>query len=171
MNRSARRCSYLLPCILAATASPVYAAASGATVQQQLATMQKALEAQQAQLAAQQREIEAQRAEINALLGQQAAAASPKPDPAAEQQQAAIKALEQAAAQSKISAQEQPKLSFAGNRPTVSSADGRSSISLRTLVQMDAAHYDQSAPGTQATDFRRGSVGAPRIARRMPLGI
>ncbi len=122
--------------------------------------MQKALEAQQAQLAAQQREIEAQRAEINALRGQQSAAASPKPDPAIEQQQAAIKSLEQATAQSKLSAQDQPKLSLTANRPTITSADGRSSISLRALVEMDAGHYDQSAPGTLATDFRRGSVGA-----------
>jgi phosphate-selective porin OprO/OprP len=123
--------------------------------------MQKTLEAQQAQLAAQQREIEAQRAEINSLLGQQAAAATTKPEPTLEQQQAAIKSLEQAVAQSKLTSQEQPKISVAGNRPTITSADGRSSISLRALVQMDAAHYDQSAAGTQSTDFRRGSVGAP----------
>src|SRR5258706_476830 len=46
-------------------------------------------------------------------------------------------------------------------RDTITRPDGRPSISLRALVQMDAAHYDQSAAGTQATDFRRGSVGAP----------
>jgi phosphate-selective porin OprO/OprP len=47
-----------------------------------------------------------------------------------------------------------------GGRPTLSSADGRSSISLRAVVQLDAAHFDQASEGTLATDFRRGSVGA-----------
>ncbi len=147
--------------LVAGWVSPIHAASTTATVKQQLEAMQKTLDAQQAQLAAQQREIEAQRSQISALLRQQAAAASSKPDPAIAQQQAAIKNLEQAAAQSKLSAQDQPKLSFAGNRPTITSADGRSSISLRALVQMDAAHYDQAAAGTLATDYRRGSVGAP----------
>ena len=161
MNQPTRVGLYLA-CAIAACLSPVHAASGTTTVQQQLETMQKALEAQQAQLAAQQHEIEAQRAEINALRGQQSAAASAKPDPAIEQQQqVAIRNLEQAAAQAKLSAQDQPKLSFTGNRPMITSADGRSSIALRALVQLDAAHYYQSAPGPLSTDFRRGSVGLP----------
>lgn len=159
MYRSTRIFAYFA-CALTAFISPVHAAAETVTVQQQLATMQRALEVQQAQLAAQQHEIEAQRAEINALLGQLPAAADTKPDPAIEQQQAATNRLEQVAAQSKLSSEDQPKLSFADNRPTLTSADGHSSIALRALVQLDVAHYAQSPPGTLSTDFRRGSVGA-----------
>jgi phosphate-selective porin OprO and OprP len=146
---------------LALSWRPVGAASGAPTVQEQLKAMQQALEAQQAQLAAQQQEIEARRAEINALLRQQATNTSAEPGPAIEPQQKAIENLQQAAAKAKLSSQEQPKLSFIANRPTVTSADGRSSISLRALVQMDAAHYDQGAAGTLATDFRRGSVGVP----------
>ena len=74
-------------------------------------------------------------------------------------QQGASESLAQAAAQSKLGSQEQPKLSLAGSRPTITSADGRSSIALRALVQLDATHYDQQAAGPLASDFRRGSVG------------
>ena len=45
-------------------------------------------------------------------------------------------------------------------RPTISSADGRSSIALRSVVQLDAAHYGEDADRGAAIDFRRGSVGA-----------
>ena len=44
-------------------------------------------------------------------------------------------------------------------RPTISSADGRSSIALRSVVQLDAANYAEDAD-RGASDFRRGSVGA-----------
>jgi phosphate-selective porin OprO/OprP len=49
--------------------------------------------------------------------------------------------------------------SIAGGRPTISSRDGRFRASFRGVFQLDAAHYDQNAPGPLATDFRRGSVG------------
>jgi len=144
--------------LLIAAASPLQAATPKPTVQQQLEALQKTLEAQQAQLAAQQQQIEAQRAEIAALQAQQAAPA--RADPAVAQQQAEIDKLAQAAAQSRLSAQEQPKLSIANNRLAVTSADGRSSIALRALVQADMAHYSQDTAGPLDSDFRRGSVGA-----------
>lgn len=146
--------------ILSAAIVPTYVVAAPATIQQQLENLQKTLDAQQAQLAAQQREIEAQRAEISALRSQQAATTTANPDLAAARQQAAIESLQQAAAQSKLSTQDQPKLSFAGGQPTITSADGRSSVALRALVQLDAAHYDQSTAGSLVSDYRRGSVGA-----------
>lgn len=143
--------------IVAAAVTPLQAAAPKPTVQQQLEALQKALDAQAAQLAAQQQQIEAQRAEIAALEAQQGAAA--KPDAAIAAQQAAIDKLAQNATQAKVAAQEQPKLSIASNRLTVTSADGRSSIALRALVQADVAHYSQDSAGILDTDFRRGSVG------------
>lgn len=50
-------------------------------------------------------------------------------------------------------------VSLANGRPTFSSADGRFTASLRGIFQLDAAQYDQGAPGPLATDFRRGSFG------------
>ena len=55
--------------------------------------------------------------------------------------------------------QDAPRVTMSSARPTISSADGRSSIALRSVVQLDAAHYGEDADGG-ATDFRRGSVGA-----------
>jgi len=60
----------------------------------------------------------------------------------------------------KLIEQDSPRVSMAYNRPTITSADGRSSLAVRTVVQADSAHYSQDEPGALATDFRRGSVGA-----------
>lgn len=119
--------------ILIVAAAPLQAADSP-SVQQRLEALQKVLDAQQAQLAAQQQQIEAQKAQIDQLA--------------------------QAVAQSKLAAQDQPKASLANNRLTVTSADGRSSIAVRALVQADVAHYSQVSSGPPDSDFRRGSVGA-----------
>ena len=156
MNSISKACAWAALTLLVATA-PLQAAPKP-TVQQQLAALQKTLDAQQAQLAAQQQQIAAQQAQIAALQARQGEA--PKPDAAVAQQQAQIDRLAQAAAQSKIATQDQPKMSIANNRMTVTSADGRSSIALRALVQADVAHYSQDSAGSLDTDFRRGSVGA-----------
>lgn len=50
-------------------------------------------------------------------------------------------------------------VSMANGRPTFSTSDGAFSASLRGVLQLDAASYDQDAPGPLATDFRRGSFG------------
>ncbi|WP_312163878.1 porin [Phenylobacterium sp.] len=50
-------------------------------------------------------------------------------------------------------------VSLANGRPTISTADGNFTASFRGVFQLDAAHYDQSAAGPLATDFRRGSFG------------
>jgi phosphate-selective porin OprO/OprP len=49
----------------------------------------------------------------------------------------------------------QPKVSLANGRPTFASADGKFSASLRGVIQLDLAHYDQRSPGPVTTDFRR----------------
>jgi phosphate-selective porin OprO and OprP len=151
----------LLVVVLLAAAMPLQAAGGKPTVQQQLEALQKTLDAQQAQLAAQAQQIEAQRAQIAALQTQQQQPAPvAKTDAMLAGQQAAIDKLQQSAALAKLSSQEQPKTSFNGNRLTVTSADGRSSLAVRALVQLDAAHFSQDAAGPLDTDSRRGSVGA-----------
>lgn len=55
---------------------------------------------------------------------------------------------------------DRPRVSIAGGRPTILSSDGRYSLSIRGLAQLDTGFYDQRSQGRPATDFRRGSVGA-----------
>lgn len=61
--------------------------------------------------------------------------------------------------QAQLTSKDSPRWSMGYGRPTISSADGRSTLSIRTLVQADAAHYDQHSAGGLVTDYRRGSVG------------
>ncbi len=56
--------------------------------------------------------------------------------------------------------------SLANGRPTFSTGDGQFTASLRGIIQLDAAQYDQRKPGPLATDFRRGSVGDATEADR-----
>ena len=127
-------------CVVA-QATAVAAAPALGSVAQQLEAMQKTLAAMQQQLEAQQQQIAAQQAALEALRAQQSEARD-NPAQVAQQQQ------------------EQPKLTYSNNRPTITSFDGRSSIALRALVQLDTAHYSQDAAGPLTSDFRRGSVGA-----------
>jgi phosphate-selective porin OprO and OprP len=77
-----------------------------------------------------------------------------------ESQQAQLEALTKQLAQSRIASQEVPKLAFNNSRPTVTAADGRSSIAVRANVQLDSAIYGEAKEGPLTSDFRRGSVGA-----------
>lgn len=79
-------------------------------------------------------------------------------------QQTAIVSLEQANAKARLAAQEQPKLTFAGIRPTISSFDSRSSIALRAVVQLDAAQY--RAPRPFVPFDGQGGRGAWELALR-----
>lgn len=123
--------------------SPVFAATDPAAVEQQLNVLQQALVKQQEQLAQQQQQIE--------RLRQQLAASSSSG--------AVVEQIGDDVQQAKLAAQDAPRVTMSNARPTISSADGRSSISLRSVVQLDAAHYDEESDGG-VTDFRRGSVGA-----------
>jgi phosphate-selective porin OprO/OprP len=107
--------------------------ADDAAVQAQIEALRTSIAEQRAQLATQAKLLEAQQAELEALTSQ--------------------------LGQSKISTQEVAKLTFSNNRPTVTAADGRSSISFRANVQMDGALYGESPEGPLTSDFRRGSVG------------
>ena len=129
--------------VAALFATPVFAASDPA-IQQQLNALQQALAKQQEQLAQQQQEIERLRQQ---LAAQSSGGAATVEQIASDVQQA------------KLAAQDAPRVSMTNARPTITSADGRSSVSLRTVVQLDAAHHDQD-PDRGAADFRRGSVGA-----------
>jgi phosphate-selective porin OprO/OprP len=124
------RASILLA-LCGSLASPAFA--DDAAVKAQIEALRTSIADQRAQLAAQAKLLEAQQAQLEALTGQ--------------------------LGQSKISAQEAPKLTFNNHRPTITAADGRSSISFRANVQMDGALYGESAEGPLTSDFRRGSVG------------
>ena len=50
-------------------------------------------------------------------------------------------------------------VSMNNGRPAIGTGDGQTTVAFRGVFQLDAAHYDQRAPGPLATDFRRGSVG------------
>jgi len=119
------------------------------SVEERFDQLQRALEAQRAESERQQRQLEAQAAELAELRKQ-----------VAEGGTAEVAELKQEMQEAKLAAQEAPRVSLVAGRPTITSADGRSSISLRSVVQLDAAHYDQDPEGSLATDFRRGSVGA-----------
>ena len=63
---------------------------------------------------------------------------------------------------SPASANNQPVVAstFSGGEPGIATADGRFSLNLYALVQLDAALYDQAAPGPVSTDLRRTRPGA-----------
>lgn len=107
--------------------------ADDAALQKQVEALRTSIAEQRAQLDAQAKLLEAQQAQLESLTKQ--------------------------LSQSKVSTQEVPKVAFANNRPTISSADGRSSIAFRANVQLDGALYGESPAGPLTTDFRRGSVG------------
>jgi phosphate-selective porin OprO/OprP len=98
-------------------------------------TIQEQLDALKQQVAAQQATIDAQAEEIKRLRGD--------------------------VDQSKLTSQDSPKLSMTLGRPSITSADGENSVSLRAVVQLDGAVHDQTGDKPLAQDFRRGSVGAP----------
>lgn len=129
--------------VAALFSAPVFGASDPA-IEQQLNALQQALAKQQEQLAQQQQEIERLRQQ---LAAQSSGGAATVEQVASDVQQA------------KLAAQDAPRVSMTNARPTITSADGRSSVSLRTVVQLDAAHHDQD-PDRGAADFRRGSVGA-----------
>ncbi|HWA62949.1 MAG TPA: porin, partial [Caulobacteraceae bacterium] len=50
-------------------------------------------------------------------------------------------------------------VSLNNGRPTFATGDGQFTASLRGVLQLDSAYYDQAAAGPLATDYRRGSFG------------
>ena len=111
--------------------------------QKQVETLRASIAEQRAQLEAQAKLLEAQQAQLDALTKQ--------------------------LGQSKISTQEAPKVTFNNNRPTITAADGRSSIAFRANVQLDGAHVRRIAgrPAHHRLPPRLGGQRAqPREHRR-----
>ncbi len=114
------------------------------------AALKAEIDALRAQMQAQAKLLEAQQAKLEELTKKLTASseAAPAATPAAPAKIAA--------------APESPKLAFNNGRPTITSADGKSSLSVRAIAQMDAGMYGESAEGPLATDYRRGSIGGGR---------
>jgi len=130
MNRSFARRAAVYVALFTATS----ALADDSALAAQVEALRNAINAQRAQLESQAKLLESQQAQLEALTRQ--------------------------LAQSQVATQEVPKLTFTNARPTITAADGRSSIALRANVQLDSALYGESAEGPLNQDFRRGSVGA-----------
>ncbi|HZF14953.1 MAG TPA: porin [Steroidobacteraceae bacterium] len=127
-------------------------AAGGDSVKEQLQALTDALAAQKAQLEAQQRQLEEQAREIERLRAAVDTAPATPAAPLAPGSAAEVAAVHQDV--------DQAKIAMINGRLAITSSDGRSSIAIRGVAQLDMAHYDQSPPGSLTTDFRRGSVGA-----------
>lgn len=63
----------------------------------------------------------------------------------------------------------QPKVSLSNGRPTFSSADGKFTASLRGVLQLDAAGYDQRGAGPVTTDLRRSGPALGASASNVDL--
>jgi phosphate-selective porin OprO/OprP len=129
----------------AAFATAAAPALAQSSVERQLNELKAAIETQRSLLVEQQRQLEVQATEIERLKTQVAATSVPPPASAAS-----------------VETQEAPRITLNASRPTITSADGNSSFSVRSLVQLDMADYNQAPEGSDATDFRRGSVGNDR---------
>lgn len=146
MNNKNRR-RWRVAIVLAALHAAAVHAADSRSIDEQLKELQQAVAAQKTQLDAQQKLLEQQAALIDQLSRQAAS------------QQTATAAAQQSVDESRIREQDASRVSMNVGRPTISSADGRSALSLRAVVQLDMAKHDQAGEGPLASDFRRGSVG------------
>jgi phosphate-selective porin OprO/OprP len=63
----------------------------------------------------------------------------------------------------------QPKVSLANGRPTFTTADGKFSASLRGVIQLDTAFYDQRGAGPITTDLRRSGPALGASATNVDL--
>lgn len=148
--------------LAAAAVAPAVNAAASDDVQAQIRALQEIVQRQQVQLEAQQRQLESQIAQLEALKAQTPvppSAETTSPSPVASDRER-IDALERQAVQSRLETQEAPDLRMNAGRISITSPDGRSSLTIRANVQLDYGHYDQAPAGPLTSDFRRGSVGA-----------
>lgn len=159
--------------------------ADEAAVEKRLDQMQRMIEAQQNQIEVQKNEIGQLRRSLSKRgmkvapepAAAQATAAPASPSTpiearmAAEEQKtdALVAKLEAQETNAAVTKKDQPIWSFAGGRPTITSADGRFSLALRTLAQYDTAYYMQSA---RAAALPIGSdLSSGGNFRRVYLGV
>ena len=124
MSRSNHLRAAIVAVLSGLAAAP--ALADDAALQKEVEALRAAMAEQRAQLAAQAKLLEAQQAQLEALTRKL------EPPKVAAQEPP------------KLSVQEAPKVTFTNNRPTITAADGRSSIAVRANVQMDGAMYGES---------------------------
>ena len=148
-----------LAVLLGSIAAPAIATPND-SVEAQVQALRQIVERQQAQLDAQKQQLATQREEIDALRGRTSEPAPAPPTAVVDADRRRIDDLERSTAQAKVAAQEAPVVRMTASRPTITSADGRSSLAVRSSVQLDMAHYDQAPARPLASDYRRGSVGA-----------
>jgi phosphate-selective porin OprO and OprP len=110
-------------------------------------------------------EKEALKAQIEALKKQIAAQQQQLDELSAQVQDVKVATVNQFADERRTR-EEGPKLAIKDARPTFTSGDGKSSISLRGRLSLDYANYFQDRDGPLATDFRRGSFGDATEASR-----
>ena len=133
MNNPSRLLRVAVAALCGLASIPAFA--DDPALEKQVEALRAAITEQRAQLETQARLLEAQQAQLETLTRQ---LAQSKPAPPADV----------------------PKVAFNNNRPTITAADGNSSLAIRTNVQLDGAMYGESAAGPLGSDFRRGSVGA-----------
>jgi phosphate-selective porin OprO/OprP len=63
----------------------------------------------------------------------------------------------------------QPKVSLSNGRPTFTTADGKFSVSLRGVIQLDTAVYGEKSAGPVTTDFRRSGPALGASASNVDL--
>ena len=120
----------------------------------------KRIDQMQKQLETQQQQIETQKQEIERLRSQLGSPTTPTTAGSADtSSKAEVAALKEQLDAAEAKAKTQPTLTVNNLRPTLQSADGRNSLSLRSRVQLDAAMYFQDDAGPLVSDFRRGSQG------------
>ncbi|MDR3528199.1 MAG: porin [Rhizomicrobium sp.] len=175
----------LTGCAFAALASP--SLADSASIEKRLDDMQKMIEAQQAQIESQKTEIATLKKTVGVKKvkapssGTSAAIEPPPPQPVAvpdtkfTEQQAKIDTLTQQLEadenSTRLAKQEAPVWSLAGGRPTITSADGRFSLAIRSLVQYDFAHYLQPAHAQSLAAANGPDLSSGGNFRRAWLGV
>jgi phosphate-selective porin OprO and OprP len=131
--------------VLGLSATP--SLADDASLKSEIDALRAAVAEQRARMDAQARLLETQQARLDELTKrlQASTESATVPTPA------------------KIAAApEAPRLAFANGRPVITSADGKSSLAVRAIAQMDGAMYGESSEGPLTSDFRRGSIGGGR---------
>jgi phosphate-selective porin OprO/OprP len=171
---------FLAGTALALVATPAFA--DDAAILKRLDDMQRTMELQQKQLAAQRDQIAALRTALKhkgvKIAPTEAADAAPPPAPVeaqVAQQQVEINALVDKFAatedRARVEKAEQPSWSLAGGRPTVTSADGRFSLAIRSLVQFDSAYFMQGAHALQLAAANGPDLSSGSNFRRAQLGV
>ncbi|MBS0469991.1 MAG: porin [Proteobacteria bacterium] len=166
---------------LAAAASPAFA--DDAAILKRLDDMQHMMDLQQKQIAAQRDEIAALRGALRRkglkvpppTEAPVAVAAPPPLETRVAQQQVAIDdlvgkftALED---RTRIEKADRTSISIAGGRPTITSADGRFSLSIRAIGQYDMAYYMQGNGARQLAAANGPDLSSGGNWRRAQLGI